>query len=80
VSSYGQYKKRLINIGCYIIDPLPQITAALEKVTYYKEDIFFNLFVNDNYVGAYNPGGIGFNVNLAETYIKMLEESPNWIC
>jgi hypothetical protein len=61
----------LINIGAYIIDPLPEIIDIISKLEIHKEDYFFDMFVPKQLVAAYNPGAVGFNINTQETYEKM---------
>jgi NDP-sugar pyrophosphorylase family protein len=61
----------LINIGAYIIDPLPEVIDIISKFKVHKEDYFFNMFIPKQLVAAYNPGTIGFNINTQETYEKM---------
>lgn len=61
----------LINIGAYIIDPYPQVIKIISTIEYYKEDIFFDLFVPYRLVCGYNPNKIGFNINTPETYKKL---------
>lgn len=61
-----------INIGCYIIDPTPAILSELQSMQKHKEDPFFDAFVSKKLVSGYNPGSIGFNVNVAEVYESLL--------
>lgn len=62
----------LINIGCYIIDPTEKVLHLLKKLQKHKEDTFFEIFVSEKLVAGYDPGVLGFNVNVAEIYEKLL--------
>lgn len=61
-----------INIGCYIIDPVPEVVACLEAMKKHKEDPFFDIFIPKKLVAGYDPGLSGFNVNVAEVYEHLL--------
>lgn len=61
-----------INIGCYIVDPVPDILSKLQTVKSHKEDPFFDLFVPKKLVAGYDPGVSGFNVNVAQVYESLL--------
>lgn len=61
-----------INIGCYIVDPIPEVISGLETLKKHKEDIFFNIFVPKKLVAGYDPVVPGFNVNVAEVYEHLL--------
>lgn len=65
-------KEDRINIGCYIIDPVPEIVSQLQSMQNHKEDIFFDTFVPKKLVGGYDPGIVGFNINTAEIYESLL--------
>ena len=65
-------KKDKINIGCYIIDPLPNTIRELVLLTKHKEDTFFDKFISQNLVGGYNPHVVGYNINVAEVYEKLI--------
>jgi len=58
----------LINIGGYIIDPAEKILKAIREITWHKEDVFFDLLIKHGFIGAYDPGGIGFNINTPIIY------------
>ena len=66
------HKKDNINIGCYIVDPVPEIISKLEKLQAHKEDAFFDSLVPEKLVGGYNPNTLSFNVNVAEVYESLL--------
>lgn len=61
----------LINIGAYIIDPDPRVIKLIKKMCYYKEDLFFDLFIPEKMIAGYNPSIMGYNVNTPETYKKL---------
>jgi NDP-sugar pyrophosphorylase family protein len=61
-----------INIGCYIVDPVPEVISGIETLKKHKEDPFFDTFVPRNLVAGYDPGTFGFNVNVAEIYEYLL--------
>lgn len=61
-----------INIGCYIVDPVPEVISGLEALKKHKEDPFFDVFVPKKLVAGYDPGALGFNVNVAEVYEHLL--------
>ncbi len=61
-----------INIGCYIIDPTPEVVAILRGLQGHKEDLFFDAFVSRGLVTGYDPGILGFNVNIAAVYHALL--------
>jgi len=65
-------KDDMINIGCYIIDPVPEVISGLEVLEKHKEDNFFDVFVSKKLVAGYDPGVPGFNVNVAEVYEHLL--------
>lgn len=65
-------KEDRINIGCYIIDPVSEIVSELQALKKHKEDSFFDIFVPKKLVAGYDPGVIGFNVNVAEVYEYLL--------
>lgn len=62
----------LINIGCYIVDPVPEVLAILHEMKMHKEDPFFDALISGKLVSGYNPGGSGFNINVAEVYESLL--------
>lgn len=61
-----------INIGCYIVDPVPEVISGLQALEKHKEDSFFDVFVPKKMVAGYDPGTLGFNVNVAEVYEHLL--------
>lgn len=61
-----------INIGCYIIDPVPEVVSGLESLKKHKEDSFFDVFVPKKLVAGYDHSMLGFNVNVAEVYEHLL--------
>lgn len=65
-------KEDLINIGCYIVDPVPEVVSQLKLMQKHKEDLFFDAFVPKKLAAGYDPGAIGFNVNVAEVYESLL--------
>jgi NDP-sugar pyrophosphorylase family protein len=65
-------QKDAINMGCYIIDPIPSIISHLKDMKEHKEDIFFDTFIPQKIVAGYDPGVLGFNVNVAEIYESLL--------
>ncbi len=65
-------KKDLINIGCYIIDPTPDILGKIDKMKAHKEDELFDLLIPERLVSGYDPGTVGFNVNVPEIYESLL--------
>ncbi len=65
-------KKDLINMGCYIIDPTPEVVERLERMEAHKEDELFDLLIPERLVTGYNPGVVGFNVNVPEIYESLL--------
>lgn len=65
-------KKDLINMGCYIIDPTPEVLQRFEKMSVHKEDELFDLLIPDGLVTGYDPGVVGFNVNVPEVYESLL--------
>ena len=66
------YKDDLINIGCYIVDPTPEVLATLKEMKMHKEDPFFDIFISKKLVAGYDPLKDGFNVNVAEVYESLL--------
>ncbi|MEK9201445.1 MAG: hypothetical protein AAB944_00580 [Patescibacteria group bacterium] len=66
-----------INIGCYIVDPVPEIISQFQSMQNHKEDIFFDAFVPKKLVGGYDPGILGFNINTAEVYESLLRALAN---
>lgn len=69
-------KTDLINIGVYIIDPSEDILKETKKMTWHKEDVFFDKLIQKKLLAAYNPGGIGFNINTPVIF-KSLCQSLN---
>ncbi len=65
-------KDDLINIGCYIVDPVPEVIAAVKEMKTHKEDPFFDTFISRKLISGYDPGTNGFNVNVAEVYESLL--------
>lgn len=63
----------LINIGCYIVDPSPEVVAILEKMKLHKEDGFFEALVPIGIVAGYKPKSLAANVNTAEVYRGLVE-------
>lgn len=61
-----------INIGCYIVDPVPEVISELETLKKHKEDPFFDIFVPKKLIAGYDPSVPGFNVNVAEVYEHLL--------
>ena len=61
-----------INIGCYIIDPVPEVMYQLQSLTKHKEDPFFDIFVPKGMMAGYDPVIPGFNINIAEVYKSLL--------
>ena len=61
-----------INIGCYIVDPVPEVVSELQAMRKHKEDLFFDTFIAKKLVAGYDPGVLGFNVNVAEVYEHLL--------
>lgn len=62
----------LINIGCYIIDPDDMVIQKLKSLKEHKEDLFFDSLIPTGFIAGYNPGNIGFNINIADVYEKLL--------
>lgn len=52
-----------INIGAYIVDPHPEVLRLLHELSWHKEDPFFDAMIKAGLIAAYDPGGIGFNIN-----------------
>ncbi len=67
-------RKDLINMGCYIIDPTPQVLDLVKTLKTHKEDEFFDTMINAGLVSGYDPGIPGFNVNVSEVYESLLNE------
>ncbi len=65
-------KEDRINIGCYIVDPVSVVVSELQALKKHKEDPFFDIFVPKKLVAGYDPGALGFNVNVAEVYERLL--------
>lgn len=65
-------KEDRINIGCYIVDPVPEVISEFQSLKEHKEDFFFNVFVPKKLVAGYDPGTLGFNVNVAKVYEHLL--------
>lgn len=65
-------KKDLINMGCYIIDATPEVLEEVARMKVHKEDQFFDTFIPKNMVSGFNPGIMGFNVNVSEVYESLL--------
>lgn len=65
-------KEDRINIGCYIIDPTPEVLAMATEIVEHKEDHFFDMFISKKMVGGYDPEKIAFNVNVPEVYESLL--------
>jgi len=61
----------LINIGAYIITPNSELLSEIQTLSKHKEDNFFNTFIPNKKVFAFNPGGIGFNVNVPRVYYEL---------
>lgn len=61
----------LINIGVYIIDPCPEVLALTAEMTHHKEDAFFDLLIAKGLLAAFNPGGLGFNINTPIIYQQL---------
>lgn len=61
----------LINIGAYIITPDPELLTEIRTLSKHKEDNFFNTFIPNKKVFAFNPGGTGFNVNIPRVYYEL---------
>jgi len=61
-----------INIGCYIVDPVSEVVSGLKALKRHKEDPFFDVFVPKKLVAGYDPDALGFNVNVAEVYERLL--------
>lgn len=61
-----------INIGCYIVDPVPEVVEALRALKRHKEDPFFDAFVPRGLVTGYDPGTIGYNVNVSAVYEELV--------
>lgn len=70
----GDLEKITIEIDTHLTGPLgpnPLVVKKVSKIKYYKEDIFFNVFIPTKSVCGYNPNIIGFNINTPETYKKL---------
>jgi NDP-sugar pyrophosphorylase family protein len=63
----------LINIGCYIIDVTPRTVELLSRLPKHKEDDFFDLFIPNGMISAYDPCILGFNINTPKIYSAMCE-------
>lgn len=61
-----------INIGAYIVDPVPEVIAGLRALEKHKEDPFFDMFIEKELISGYDPGVSGFNVNVGEVYEQLL--------
>ncbi len=61
-----------INMGCYIVEPDPEVIRMLRSMKEHKEDAFFDLLIKEGLVGGYNPETRGFNVNVPEIYESLL--------
>lgn len=61
-----------INIGCYIIDPTPDVKSILNTLERHKEDPFFDAFIAKALVAGYDPGHIGFNINTLDVYNELV--------
>jgi NDP-sugar pyrophosphorylase family protein len=61
-----------INIGCYIIDPMPEVVEILQSMRTHKEDPFFDACIAKKLVAGYDPGRLGFNVNVVQVYESLL--------
>jgi NDP-sugar pyrophosphorylase family protein len=61
-----------INIGCYIVDPVPEVLSVFHEMTKHKEDPFFDALISRGLVSGYDPGKNGFNINVAEAYESLL--------
>lgn len=57
-----------INIGCYIINPNPNILSGLESLPKAKEDDFFDFFIPKGDIAGFDPKKMGFNVNTPSNY------------
>ena len=68
-----------INIGCYIIDPHPEVISGMTSFIRHKEDVFFDAFIPRGLVAGYDPGIESYNINTPEVYnylIQMLSTKP----
>lgn len=65
-------KEDKINIGCYIVDPVSEVVSEFQALKKHKEDPFFDIFVPKKLVAGYDPSTLGFNVNVAEVYERLL--------
>lgn len=65
-------KDDLINIGCYIVDPVPEVLTIVQKMKTHKEDPFFDALISGKFVSGYDPGRNGFNINVAQVYESLL--------
>ncbi len=61
-----------INIGCYILDPAPEVERYLATMPRHKEDPFFDHLIAAGCVAGCDPGKLGFNVNVPEVYQALL--------
>lgn len=61
-----------INMGCYIVDPVPEVVAVLKEMKVHKEDPFFDALIPKKLVTGYDPGVMGFNVNVSAVYESLL--------
>ena len=61
----------LINIGVYIVDPIPEILELTAEMAHHKEDVFFDLLIARGLLAAYDPGNLGFNINTPIIYQEM---------
>jgi len=66
-------RRDLINMGCYIIDPTEDVIRVVEEMKAHKEDEFFDLFIKRDLVSGFDPGVMGFNVNVSEVYESLLQ-------
>lgn len=68
------HKRDLINIGAYIIDADPEVLQLLGRLEHHKEDPFFEMLIERALLAGFTPqSNVGFNVNTARSYQKLLD-------
>lgn len=60
-----------INIGVYIMDPVPNLLLVLARLKCHKEDNFFDILIPKGMIYAYAPEVMGFNVNTPQTFYDL---------
>lgn len=62
-----------INIGCYIIDPVPTVLDYFKLATYHKEDSFFSYLIEHNLLAGLCLKEKAFNINSDESYSALIQ-------